>query len=290
LAWYNDPDTLYAEWARHGYNCRATARTHNVDTSTLSNRIKKLGFTKPHDADDHSEIIVEGDGLSLGDMHIPVTDWMLVDKAIRDAKKYGATDWLALPGDTLNQDATSRHEGRQSDAGIKAERESAKRFFDKATKIFKRVVLSKGNHDVRFALKLDNTTSFIDSIKMFLNNDKVEATGRDYILVDSPEGRWHLCHTRQYSRAQLTVPVELASKLHCHVIGYHRHHHAAGKSKCGRFWALEGGCTADAARTKYLKEWTTTFPEWSPGYWLLVDGKPYSPMLAPVPTIRRKTV
>lgn len=279
-----DIDILYSAWASNGFTFERTGKQLGFSATHIRSEIMRLGLTKPKSLVDNAEITVDGKsrGLVLSDLHIPLTDWQFIDYMCEEAKRIKATDWLILAGDTLNQDSTSRYDDKQEDAGLEEERQQGKRGMAKLRRVFDRIIKSRGNHDERFVHTLGNKMSFAASVKMFLSDDALEVTGRDYILIDSPEGLWRACHTKTYSRLPLSVPAKIADSLRCHVIGGHRHHHAIGKSNSG-YWAIENGCGQDYARTEYLHRWTTDHPKWSLGGTFLIDGVPYCPMLSRTP-------
>jgi len=279
-----DPDILYSTWASNGFTNHGTSVALGVSETHVRSELLLNGFTKPKSAVGNAEIIIDGAsrGLVLHDVHIPLTNWAHMEYLCEEAKCIKATDWLALPGDFLNQDATSRHQDRQEDAGLEEERAQARRGMKKLRKVFDRIVYSLGNHDIRLVYQLEGKMSFAESIKMFLGDDEVEVTGRDYVLIETPEGLYRACHTKSYSRNPLAVPAKLADRHRCHIISGHTHHHAIGKSPSG-YWAISNGTAQDYNRTEYLHRWTTDFPVWGLGGTFLIDGVPYCPMLSRTP-------
>ena len=290
--WYHDKHFLYLEWQRCQFSTTKLAQEHNIPRTTLSHFIHEFNLNKGKVLEECSSEYIEhiikgGRGVVAGDWHIPITNWPLVYQMFADAKAHKCTDWITIPGDFLNQDATSRHFDKQHDAGLKVERDQATQCIKALRKVFGEIYITKGNHDVRHIIRLQTGLSFIDSLQLFINDETVKTTRCDYVLHESTAGLWRFCHTKQYSRVQLNVPNRIAEKYRCHVIACHRHHSAIGWSNSG-YRIIEGGGLFDAAKTQYLREWTTTFPHWQPGYYLMADGLPYAPMLSMSPLHLRR--
>lgn len=235
-------------------------------------------------------IRVEGNGLCLGDIHLPITRFDIVADAVRSAQEHGCTDWCIIAGDLFNFDALSDYFPKQADHSLDKEIKAGAKLLEILLDVFTRVVVTKGNHDVRVQKAMGYRLRFEHTLRMFLPSlpaeadERLQITGRDYAIVDTPMGEWRVCHTRQYSESPLSVPIKIADVHQQHVIGYHRHHYAVGFSRSGKL-VVEGGGAFDTDRTEYLEQWSTTHPRWQPGWVLLHGGRPYLPMLAPVPPL-----
>jgi predicted phosphodiesterase len=282
-----DQDVLYSAWARSGFNQRDTARVLGCSQGHISNELRRHGLVKPKSAIDNREITIDGKsrGLVLSDIHIPLTDYKALHDIIDEAIAINATDWCVIAGDFFHMDSLSRFEDKQEDADLQREIAAAKRTLTKLKTVFKRTVFTRGNHDEKFVHAINGKMTFAASMRLLLADDCLEVTGRDYVLIDSPEGLWRACHTRSYSRSQLTVPAKLAERHRCHVIGGHRHHAAIGHSGSG-YWAVENGCFGDYELTLYLHTFTNDFPLWQLGGTFLIDGVPYCPNLSRTPSKR----
>lgn len=232
---------------------------------------------------------VEGDGLVLGDVHLPITLFDVVAEAVRSAAEHGCTAFCIIAGDLFNFDALSDYFPKQGDHELDEEIAAGRRLLELLLEVFDVVVVTKGNHDLRVQKAMGFRLRFEHTLRMFLpglpdeDSGRLLLTGRDYAIVDTPMGEWRVCHTRQYSEAPLAVPIKIADVNQQHVIGFHRHHYAVGFSRSGKM-AVEGGGAFDSERTEYLEQWSTTHPRWQPGWTLLRRGRPFLPMLAPCPT------
>lgn len=228
--------------------------------------------------------VPSGRGAVASDWHLPIVRESTVRTLIESARKNKATDFLAIPGDWFNMDVLSDHMPKQSDHDLIDEIIMSRKLMRVLLDIFDQVFVSMGNHDVRLMRSLGYKMRFEHSMMLCFGElpdrlrKNVKFTGRDYLLHDSPEGEWRFCHTNQYSRQQLSVPAALADKYRQHVLGAHRHHHAAGYSPSG-YMIGELGCLADTERTTYLSRWSNSFPVWQQGFFLLLNGQPVAPLL-----------
>ena len=282
---------------------RKVAQVHNLSERAVQRQAKKMKETMLHPVSQSilemerpltefsimQELVISGNGVVASDLHIPVIDLNVMVQIVEEAVKHNATDYLAVVGDLFNFDSLSDYMPKQSDAGLPGELEFAQELLVKLLEVFDVIYITKGNHDIRLARSLGYKLAFEHTIKMCFpditpeQRDRIIVTGNDYLIIDSSNGKWHCAHTNAYSKIPLAVPRELCDVLQMHVAGAHRHHHAIGKSKSGNHYAVELGGAFDRSRTTYLRNWTTTFPVWVPGFMILTDGVPYLPMLAPVP-------
>lgn len=295
---YSDAE-LIEVLGRHGWVASHAARELGINTRALQRRAKRLrASTAASDIEKLSSfrprplmglIRVQGNGLATGDIHLPITRFEVVAKAVGSAQQHGCTDWCVIAGDLFNMDALSDYFPKQDDQEVDNEIASGAALLELLLDVFDVVVVTKGNHDIRLQKALGYRLKFEHTLRMFLpglpkeKSDRLLITGRDYAIVDTPEGEWRLCHTRQYSETPLAVPIKIADVNQQHVGGFHRHHHAAGFSRSGKM-VFEGGGAFDTERTEYLEQWSTTHPKWQPGWTLLKDGMMYQPMLTPCPT------
>lgn len=296
---YVDDDWIRRQLALHK-NAAGIARAHGIPRRTLTRhvtsyyqrevakRVAELGdihVVSPME----DEIRVSGNGTVSNDWHLPITNYKLASAMIMEAVATGTTDWLLIVGDFFNFDALSRYDEKQDNAGLRLEKAAANDLMEMLLDVFGTVYLTKGNHDIRFVGKLGYKVKFEESVRMILPNvpdkklKRLVVTNYDYVIVDTPLGPWRCSHTNQYSKVPLSVPRELCDIHGMHNAAAHRHHHAVGRSKSD-YWAVELGGLFDGSKTEYIRQYTNTFPRWTPGWMHLHDGNPYLPMIAPHPT------
>jgi hypothetical protein len=303
-AWWRDADEFQQRWEAAGWNLTVLANTHEMASTTINRWKAKHGLEFPEHVKPQGnhrriaatrdappplvpiideEVRLEGDYAVMSDMHLPVTRYDVVERWLDDAERAGLTRAI-LPGDTFNQDRWSRHEHKQGGAGPEEEMAAALWAFTQMLDVFDELVIALGNHDESLHRKLDYAVTFDKAMRMMLAGippeglERITITGRDYVLVDTDDGLWRICHTRAYSRQPLAYPNRLALRHGCHVAGAHRHHHAQGYSANGKR-IVELGGAFDEDRMAYANRWTDDFPMMQNGYMLLVDGRAICPML-----------
>ena len=306
--WWENRDDFAARWESYGYNLTSMADSEGCSRGTLvkwrkrhqlefpehvnpkgnhansHRRANRLETTPPLVPILESELRVEGDFSIMSDLHLPVTRYDVMNRWLDDSQHHGLSRAI-LPGDVFNQDAWSRHEHKQGGAGPDEEHAAAMWAFPAMLDVFDELIVAMGNHDQNAHRKLDFSVSFDRAMRMLLADlsddqlSRITITGRDYVLVDTDEGLWRICHTRTYSRQPLAYPNRLALRHGCHVAAAHRHHHAQGFAANGKS-IVELGGAHDEERMAYANRWTDDFPRMSNGYMLLIDGRAHCPMLA----------
>lgn len=277
------------DYVLHGCNATLLAerRGEPEKARTFQRWAKRFAHLIPdhYQSEFFDELRLEGDGIVAPDWHLPLTNYELLMRMCEFADKHGLTGYLSVPGDALNQDATSQYNPKQADAGLDLEFRMANKTFGCVLDVFDTVALSAGNHDRRFAAQLGFKIRFDNAMKMILHQippDKLErlkVVGNDHMMIDTDNGEWRACHTASYSKNPLTVPRELCDIHSTHVIGAHRHHAAIGYSK-GGYIAVEGGGLFDKDKTAYLRKDSTTFPHWQNDFVVLRGGFPTLPVLS----------
>lgn len=227
------------------------------------------------------ELRLEGDWAVSSDWHAPITRYDVLSRMLDDAHSAGLNR-LIIAGDLTNQDALTNHEDKQAGADMPTEIEHLNYSINTALDCFDEIVVSIGNHDRHLAQKAKVT--FDRSLRMLLADvppekyQRIRVTGRDYVIVDTDEGAWRVCHTYSYSRLPLNYPNRLALRHGMHIAAGHRHHHAIGVAANGKT-IVELGGLMDADRLKYTKRWTNDMPVMANGFGLLLGGRMRCPML-----------
>jgi len=213
-----------------------------------------------------------GAGAVTADWHHPLCNYELVNEFLMHAEDIGATNWLVVAGDWFNIDALSAFDFKdERNANLNREMYGSNETMSRVLQVFDRVYLSWGNHDARVHKSLGYKVSFARAMRMMFADldaelmDKISLSNLDHQFIDTPNGRYTVCHPKTYNNAPLTTARKLAGKELTHIITGHSHHTAIGHDPSGRFVCAEIGGFFDARKTAYLQR-TTTFPKWQNGY------------------------
>lgn len=230
-----------------------------------------------------------GAGAITADWHHPLANYELINSFLDHAVSVGATNWLVVAGDWFNIDALSAFDFKDdTNASMERELYGSTITMERVLSVFDRVYMSWGNHDARVHKSLGYKVSFSRAMRMMfsdLDNDlmsRITLSNLDHILIDTPNGRYTVCHPKSYSSQPLMTARKLAGKMLTHILTGHSHHTAVGHDPSGNFVCGELGGFFDARKTAYLQR-TTTFPNWQNGYsfldaegYLTVEGQGWS--------------
>ena len=274
-----------------GWTNVAIAERFDTSEATVRRALREVGYTPPEQqlinkyADTKRDFgVLEDlhiecdDFIVIADLHLPITNYQLLNQALLDAKTRGIKTCV-IAGDLMNMDALSRHEMKQIEEGsLPGEIEAANKAMIAILDTFERVILTRGNHDERWARALQNKLMFTESMRVLLHDVPAEAKKRllitesDHVYVHTSQGKWLFCHTRSYSRIPGKVPSDIALIEMCNVGAGHRHHFGVSHASNG-FTVLELGGFFDGNSTEYLHYYKNNFPKWQQGYTVFEGGK-----------------
>jgi hypothetical protein len=258
-----------------------------VDESVIRRSLPKLGYNRhliPEDDsfEDRFSIVLdqplvhEGDIAISADWHIPMYDPKYTNEFILAARERKVTD-LVIAGDFFNFDALSQYDPKQADAGLEGEIDEAIAVMNVLLETFTRIYFLWGNHDARLHRALGYAMQFRKAMETVFGKLGLEALDRivfsnlDHMWIETPNGRYYVCHPKNYTKVPLSTARALAPKVNAHVITAHSHHCAVGYGPDGEKVVAEIGGLFDRHKTAYLQR-TTTFPTWQQGYAFLNDG------------------
>lgn len=217
------------------------------------------------------------------DWHLPLCDYAYANKMIGHFVDLGITT-LGIPGDFFNMDGLSQYEPKQNSANLEREIHEGQKVMDRLLDVFKRIIFTRGNHDVRLARKLGYSLAFKQSMNMLLpdidpvKRSRLEVSNLDYFWNRPYEGAsdyesWYICHPENYSSLPGSVARDMAGKLGSNVLTAHSHHAAVMYAKNGVHTCAELGGLHDKRVTAYLQS-SNKFARWVNGYgWIDANNK-----------------
>lgn len=193
--------------------------------------------------------------LVFSDLHIPALDnnWMyyIVKRAIQMRIRR-----VVIVGDIFDFGHFSKwpHAARWS---AEEELEDVKQVMNWLAQYMSEVHLLPGNHDDRFANRIDRQISTSWLLKQVCNNNQEVFKVYKHHHAFLGES-WLVAHPRTYSRVPAQPALDLAKAYNLNVAVGHTHHFNISRYY-GR-WAVEMGMVADSRRLEYKQIELTTHP------------------------------
>lgn len=279
----NNEEAALRKYVSEGLSNVTIGEKLGVTESTIRRRLKAYKIARhlipledvPHFVMDTPLVIESGPVAIAADFHMPLTNWVYLNTFIQECRDRGIKRLLAA-GDWWNFDSLSQYDPKQSEAHLALELNVGLATMRVLLETFDEIDFIWGNHDARLHKALGYKMRFDAAMRLVFGRlgdealERIRFSNLDHAWVDSPRGRWYVCHPANYSRAPLTSARALAAIHGCNVITAHSHHCAVGYALDGKHVVAEAGGFFDRKVTAYLQR-STTFPKWTNGYALL-DG------------------
>lgn len=274
----------YAELAKqHGLNVDSVrsrvsrARRAALEQEVVQLRARVIQLEDPLRGVDLGEPLhLSGDFIIVGDVHCNTVRGDFFQRPLQIATRHlAAPRQLIIAGDLLNADAWSDYEPRFSTPSWSAEVGAARYFLDSYLKVFDRVYILMGNHDLRPAKRTHYALTPELIMRMVSSDERITVSAWGHCIVGSPSGEWRVTHGSEYSVNQLVVAAQLADKFHQHIIGHHQHHLAVGWSRFGHYVLIDNGGLFDQRQMAYVQLDDNKRPTMKNGFTMLRGGIPY---------------
>ena len=215
---------------------------------------------------------VKGDVVVVGDLEVPDHDADVLELAMAIGKKMGIHQ-LIINGDFIAADGLSPF----PDIPVELDGFDTCKELDIACDIliamsqqFTSIYTNEGNHDKRVRRA---TSGQLPAYKLFHKLlPSIQTTPFSQIHLTSGGKKWLICHPKNYSRLPGSVARDIAEIQQMNVVCAHTHHLSMTPTKCGQFWALDGGHCRDESRTLYKIDDVTRHPQWTPGFTVVKNG------------------
>lgn len=219
---------------------------------------------------------VSGDWLVVNDVHLPTTDYEYALRLPRIADRHLPNcEGLIINGDLANFEAFSAFAPLVGQPTWAQELQSAKWMLAEWLKVFKRVVITLGNHEHRIFKAWGGQLTIEMLLAMITTDPRVEMKMRDRVTAHTDNGDWTIVHGSNYSRNQLWNPNRLAQKFNTHVIAGHEHHWGQGMDDFKRYHVIANGGLFDTSKIAYMQLKTSTMPNMAKGFTMLRRGYGY---------------
>ena len=234
--------------------------------------IQKLILLGP--ADKERFVSVQGDAIVTSDWHIPHHHEELMTRMLHVAEALKIKQ-LVINGDFLNEDAFSRWPSHPFNVGWQTEKYIARDVLQTLVKTFDRIYYILDNHDRRILARHERPADFTEDDLMDI---MLDATTRGVVRASifyhhiTINDTWRVTSPKEYRRAKLSLPSRLAQLHHTNIISGGDHLFGLGVDDSARYVIANNCCMVNPAEVPYINVQDTSFPQWSPGFYAIVDN------------------
>lgn len=216
----------------------------------------------------------------FSDFHAPHHNQDMLQRALMLKRiRYPHIALCIVGGDLFNFESISAHGNDQPSIDLEEEQDAVRGILEVIGAHFKTCYLLLGNHDRRFARRLNARVKFQYLINGVLGSYQGPCTfiavDHDYMYVDHPERPWIVGHPSRYSRIGGSTPVRIAEIHRRNVICGHNHIVGVQRSACGYYVGIDAGHMTDETRHHYAVTHLTTHPRWQSGFVVVDNGYPF---------------
>jgi predicted phosphodiesterase len=197
--------------------------------------------------------------LVMSDLHVPCHDKAWIETVVNYALSKNIRR-LLIAGDLLDLAQFAKWPG-PTDYNVEMEMDLAEKVLKWLKQYFTQIDIVLGNHDRRFAKKLDNQISPTAMMsKWFAGLAKVHH--HDHALVGNT---WLVSHPGTYSRVPTKPAYDMCAVYGKNVAVAHTHKLGMARDVSGTKWGVEIGMCADDSKFAYKHMTLTTHPRMQKG-------------------------
>lgn len=253
----------------------ATQKRAWAERANCAPQPQSLRLLGPSDAEFF--VPVTGDCLVTSDWHVPHHHEELVDQLIAVAQRLGIRQ-LVINGDFLNEDAFSRWKAHPFNVGWKVEKQIAQALLERLCETFDRIYYILDNHDRRIIATHERSQDFdeadlLDLLVTATTRGKIRASiYYHYVIVNKT---WRVTSPKEYRRQKLALANRVAQMQHMHTIVGGDHLFGLGMDDSGRYVIASNMCMVNQAEVPYVRVKDTTYPNWNPGFYAIIENRLY---------------
>lgn len=222
--------------------------------------------------------IPDANALIIGDLHIPHQNSQMLVRAIKVTQKYHpSVRRFIIGGDLFDFDSLSRHSHAQKETDPNDAIRLGGHVLRAIGASFDEGIIVPGNHDRRFAAKLDRDFDMELLVNAALGNKwphaKIKITNLDYVYLGAD---WVVGHPSHYSGLGGKTPSEIAAVWEKNIVTLHNHIVGVSQSKSGNYIGVDCGHMTVPDQHSYLHRSLTKFTRWSAGFCVIENGYVYT--------------
>jgi hypothetical protein len=284
--------TQILEQRAAGVRWRDIALQYNVTVTGLRGMASKYGWTKNkvRSADEppisiptsslppvESALnIPDANALVIGDLHIPYHNRTMLERAIQVARRHSIRR-VIIGGDLFDFASLSHHPHNAPEQDPSATIRLAGDVLRALLAHFDEAYICNGNHDERFAKRLDRAWDLQLLINAAMGRDwpacSVSVTNLDYVYLGD---NWIVGHPSSYSGQGGKTPADLADLYQRNVVTLHNHVIGMAQSKSGKYIGVDCGHMTEAGQHYYQARRLSKFARWNAGFMVVSNGYPYT--------------
>lgn len=248
---------------------------------------------------------IEGDAIVVSDVHIPEHDPVFLRRVAQVAVVEGVST-LIVNGDLWTLDELGSYpQNKPRGFHPKESIQRGVRVLGALLRVFDRIVVTGGNHDVGRLTKLMDAavagrnkaawiladldpdeadcldydqryTSMLERWAAELGADaaRIKWHSQTHSYLTSGGERWLITHQKVSSRRQPYEALNIWQREQCHVVTGHTHLQGCVRAPNGRHWLINPGCVTRREHHRYAVKNDTGWPEWTLGALLIKGGRP----------------
>lgn len=218
---------------------------------------------------------IEADkAIVIADLHIPYHEPLILAYANALAQAQGVKR-LIVAGDLFDFSQFSRFsrdfEAPDTDGDIIKARGVINLWAD----VFERIYLTMGNHDKRFAEKVQDEfrpARLLETVCPAHAGKTIFWSPYPYCELTSNGVKWRITHPKSYSMIPARAAIWLAEKYDVNVIAGHCHVEGMGYTKNGKYIGAGVGSACDCEKIPWLMKQDSRHPVWTVGLALVRNG------------------
>lgn len=243
------------------------------NTGTISLETKE----DPEEVDTKPITISADSALVMSDFHCPHYNKEMLERAITICQKYFPKVKTAIiPGDLFDFESLSVFPHTNPSAPDTSKTLLAGGTVLEFVSTYYDTYLTSGNHDERFAKKLNSPYHLRHIVSAALDGrktkHKITTTNMDYLYLGD---KWVIGHPSHYSIIGGKTPAEIAAIEEKNCATGHNHIIGIQTSKNGKYLGVDLGHMTDPSSHYYMTRRLTKFPRWLPGFLVIEDGFAY---------------
>lgn len=267
-----------SQYGRSGEAVRSIVKRHRRAAGLTVEVSSELEIEMPLSAHVEKPLFIpDANALVIGDLHIPHQNTTMLVRALKVVKKYHpSVRRFIIGGDLFDFDSLSRHSHDQKETDPNDAIRLGGHVLRALGAELDEGIIIPGNHDRRFAKRLDQDFDMELLVNAALGQKwpraRLKITNLDYIYLGAT---WVVGHPSHYSGLGGKTPSDIADVWQKNIVTLHNHIVGQSQSRSGRYIGVDCGHMTVPDLHTYLHRGLTKFAKWNSGFCVIENGFPY---------------